>query len=243
MKLTILGCQGPAMGPGGACSSYLVQHGGTNLLIDMGNGSLAELQRHIGLGDMDAIILSHLHHDHISDLFVWKYAIDIMRSRGAQIKRQTVFLPGTPAELAKLATAGDTFDVVYISDGAMYTIGELDIAFQQVCHPVESYGVSVSAGGKRLVYSGDTNATADLGPFVAGADLFLADGGLLERHGGEGAPHMTVREACQAGAEVAQTVVTHLSPLYTREEIAAELTGNSILAEQGQVFEMEHEAI
>lgn len=238
MKLTILGCNGPVQGAGGACSSYLVQSETTNILVDMGNGSLGELRKYALIEEIHAIILSHLHYDHISDLFVMKYAIDIMRSRGESAKRQTLFLPGSPGEIAGMVTTGDTFDTIFIADGGKHRIGDMDIGFQKVCHPVESYAVSLSAEGKRLVYSGDTNAKADFGDFVGGADLFLADGGLLERHGGEDAPHMTVSQACRAGEAAKRTVLTHLSPFYTLDEIRREMTGNSMLARPEMVIRL-----
>ena len=54
MKLTILGCYGPYPSPQGACSSYLVEGGGVRILLDMGNGSLANLER---LTEIDACLL------------------------------------------------------------------------------------------------------------------------------------------------------------------------------------------
>ena len=41
---------------------------GVPLLLDFGNGALGALQRHIGLYDVDAICLSHLHADHCLDM-------------------------------------------------------------------------------------------------------------------------------------------------------------------------------
>lgn len=76
MKLTVVGCSGSFPSAESACSSYLVEADGFRLLLDMGNGALGELQRHIGLYDLDAIFLSHLHADHCIDMcgyFVARY--------------------------------------------------------------------------------------------------------------------------------------------------------------------------
>lgn len=76
MKLTVVGCSGSFPSAGSACSSYLVEADGFRLLLDMGNGALGELQRHVGLYDLDAIFLSHLHADHCIDMcayFVVRY--------------------------------------------------------------------------------------------------------------------------------------------------------------------------
>src|SRR6201996_5694402 len=73
MLLTVVGCSGSFPGPDSAASCYLLEADGFRLVIDFGNGSLGALQRHIGLLDVDAVCLSHLHADHCVDLY--SYAI------------------------------------------------------------------------------------------------------------------------------------------------------------------------
>ncbi len=76
MILTVVGCSGSFPSADSACSSYLLEADGFRLLIDMGNGALGELQRHCGLYDLDAVLLSHLHADHCIDMcayFVARY--------------------------------------------------------------------------------------------------------------------------------------------------------------------------
>src|SRR4051812_19743793 len=67
MKLTVLGCAGSFPGPQSACSAYLITAEGFNLLLDFGTGSLGALQRYGDLYGIDAIILTHLHPDHMLD--------------------------------------------------------------------------------------------------------------------------------------------------------------------------------
>ena len=67
MRLTVLGCAGSFPGPDSACSAYLVEADGFRLLLDFGTGSLSALQRYAGLVAVDAILLSHLHCDHMLD--------------------------------------------------------------------------------------------------------------------------------------------------------------------------------
>ena len=77
MYLTILGNNGPFPAPGGACSSYLLESdsGETKLLIDAGTGSLARLMDIARPETLDAVVLSHLHFDHMSDLLPMQYAL------------------------------------------------------------------------------------------------------------------------------------------------------------------------
>jgi ribonuclease BN (tRNA processing enzyme) len=84
MKLTVLGNNGPFPSAGGACSGYLITEGDKNILIDCGNGVLANLQRFIPIEELDAIILTHLHSDHMSDMMILRYALQIKMNRGAK---------------------------------------------------------------------------------------------------------------------------------------------------------------
>lgn len=44
MKLTVLGNTGPYPKAGGACSGYLLENGDSKVVLDMGNGTLANLR-------------------------------------------------------------------------------------------------------------------------------------------------------------------------------------------------------
>ena len=68
MRLTVVGCSGSFPGPGSAASCYLVEADGFRLLLDLGNGAVGSLQRHLDLADIDAVLVSHLHPDHCIDL-------------------------------------------------------------------------------------------------------------------------------------------------------------------------------
>lgn len=100
MEITVLGNQGPCMGPGGACSGYLVETKNIRILIDCGSGVLSNLQKVCDVGTLDAIILSHLHYDHMGDILVLKYLIEVSRTRNGivPIKRIPIYCPASPNE-------------------------------------------------------------------------------------------------------------------------------------------------
>ena len=83
MKLTVFGNNATCPEADGACSCYLLQTKGKRILLDMGNGSAAKLQKHLPLTQLDAIIISHLHFDHFGDLFCAKYALETKRKSEA----------------------------------------------------------------------------------------------------------------------------------------------------------------
>src|SRR5690625_4328919 len=74
MKLTVIGCWGGYPAPGEATSAYLIEKDDFNLLIDVGSGALSKLQQYKHVMDVDAVIVSHYHADHIADIGVLQYA-------------------------------------------------------------------------------------------------------------------------------------------------------------------------
>ena len=69
LSIRVPGCDGSWTGPGGAGSGYLVASGGTSVLVDAGPGTFANLQRWIDPAVIDAVIISHHHPDHWTDLY------------------------------------------------------------------------------------------------------------------------------------------------------------------------------
>ena len=69
MRLTVLGA-GPAYTDraGSTGAAYLVEHEGTHVLLDLGQGSFPRIFRHVRPEALDAVLMSHLHPDHFIDL-------------------------------------------------------------------------------------------------------------------------------------------------------------------------------
>ncbi|HEY7597041.1 MAG TPA: MBL fold metallo-hydrolase, partial [Actinophytocola sp.] len=95
MLLTVLGCSGSAPGPHAACSGYLVEADGFLLGVELGNGTLAELQAVRDPFALDALLFSHLHPDHCADFS----ALTVLRryhpapSRDPRVPRLPVHAP------------------------------------------------------------------------------------------------------------------------------------------------------
>src|SRR2546422_840776 len=69
MKLTILGKWSPYPPAGGACPGYLVEADGVRILLDCGSGVVSSLHRFGTAFDLNAIVISHLHPDHFTDIY------------------------------------------------------------------------------------------------------------------------------------------------------------------------------
>jgi ribonuclease BN (tRNA processing enzyme) len=224
VKLTILGNNGPFPAAGGACSGYLVQCGGKCILIDCGNGVLANLQKFIRLEELDAIILTHLHSDHISDMFVLKYAVQIKRKRGQFDRTLEVYAPPEPSEEYGRLDVRDAFNLKTISADTVLKIGDFSITFAQMKHPSLDFAVRMECDGKKFVFSGDTSWTDEIISFSKGADLLMLDAGLLEKDFAEGAPHLTAAQCgiAASGAGAKKLLLTHFWPDYDVNELLEE---------------------
>src|SRR5690625_3957757 len=74
MKLTVIGFWGGFPAANGATSCYLLEKDNFTLMIDAGSGSLSKLQNHTSPAELNAVIISHYHQDHIADIGVLQYA-------------------------------------------------------------------------------------------------------------------------------------------------------------------------
>ena len=68
MNLTVLGGSAASPNAGMGCAGLLVQTDRTRLVLDLGPGTLQELRRHTDFRMPDAVIVSHMHVDHVLDL-------------------------------------------------------------------------------------------------------------------------------------------------------------------------------
>ena len=107
MKFTVLGKYGPYPPESGATSGYLLECAGLKILLDCGSGTAARLQRLTDLEDLDAVVLSHLHQDHMSDLGVLNYAMQMLTKKGLRRGKLPVYLPGEPADVRTMIQGFD----------------------------------------------------------------------------------------------------------------------------------------
>ena len=218
MYLTILGNNGPFPAPGGACSSYLLESdsGETKLLIDAGTGSLARLMDIARPETLDAVVLSHLHFDHMSDLLPMQYALQF----SARERPLPLFLPRRPERVRALLECPyyDLFDHEDIA------VGEMRLRFIPAVHPVEGSCVAVEGDGAKFVFTGDTNLDPALELFADGCDLLLADAGLSRADWTEKKPHLSASHCGALARDVraGALLLTHLNPLYDPQTLLDE---------------------
>jgi len=247
MRLTIIGCSGSFPGPDSPASCYLVEHEGFRMLLDLGNGSLGVLQQHIDLGQLDAVVLSHLHADHCLDL-CGLYVAQRYDPRGAR-PRIPVWGPrGTAARLARAYDLPEDpgmtgqFDFHDLVAGD-HAIGPFAVSAARVNHPVEAYGLRVSVGDRVVAYSGDTGESDALVELARDADVALIEASCLDEDPSPDV-HLTARQAAEhaRAAGVRVLVLTHLVAWNDRERTWAQarpaFDGELMLASSGLTIDL-----
>ena len=221
LRLTVLGTDGSYPGPGGACSGYLLRGVGVTLWVDAGSGTMANLQRHVGLGDVDAVVLSHEHIDHWGDVEGFHVAC----TYGEQ-KRQGIPVFATVGVRRKTTHKLEpTFEWRIVADGSEAVVGGLRLRFSRTDHSVEALALRVDGDGSSFLYSADTGPRWTPGP-LGDVDLFLCEASYNSEK--VGAPvHLTAAQAGELARSVGarRLVLTHFWPTVDRarsgEEAAA----------------------
>jgi ribonuclease BN (tRNA processing enzyme) len=241
LSITVLGSCGTYPVPDEACSGYLVRGAGATVWLDAGPGTLANLQRHVRPAEVDAVVLSHAHADHWTDVLLFYNLCRYVEPRS----RIPVF---SPAEVLRLAreVQGDvapTFDWFVVAGGDVLDIGGLRFTFSRTDHPAETLAARIDGDGRSLGYTADTGPAWALSSLGPGLDLAVVDATFLGDQEGS-APHLSARQAGMGakGAGVDRLVLTHRWPTVhpddSRAEAEAEFGGAVEMAAAGEVYEV-----
>lgn len=222
LTLTVLGSSGTYAGPDGACSGFLVRSDTTTVLLDAGPGTLANLQRHVPLEQLDAVVLSHSHPDHWLELPVLRNALKYVLGRDGL----PVHTTAETLELAEQLCSGGltpTFVPHVISDGSELRIGDLALRCSRTDHPVETLGVRVESAGRSLGYTADTGPAWSIGE-LGTVDLALSEATFVHDAPERNPVHLSARQAGQIAraAGAGRLVLTHVLPTGSVELALAE---------------------
>lgn len=224
MNVTVLGSGAAGSNAGSGGSSFLARSGPTSVLIDCGSGAVGELKRWLDVGALDAIVISHMHLDHILDLVTlraaYRYAPEPLN------ERVPLWLPpGGRDILDSLAGPLDLdhhsplfFDQVYevyeYNPNDSLQIGEIAIDFAATQHSMPAWAMRIARAGsdRSIGYTGDTGPITNLGRFFSGVEILICEATLLES---DTSPmernHLTAHEAGRLATtcRAANLVLTH----------------------------------
>lgn len=228
VTLTVLGCDGSHAGPGGAGSGYLVRDWstGTAVWLDAGPGTFANLQCFTDPMALSAIVLSHEHVDHWSDLeglvtaAKWTAAFD----RGPI---PVVAAPGIRPRLAQ--DVDGILDWREVGDGDDAEVGGFRLHFSRTAHPVTTLAVRFEGASGTLGYSADSGPRWPLRALGHDLDLVLCEATYTEDHAESEDIHMSGSQAGRAAkdARARRLVLTHRW---------AKIPAAAVLAEASAIF-------
>lgn len=241
MKITIIGCDGTYAGKNGATSAYLIEDKDTKVLLDLGSGSMARLQNHIELRELDGIIISHYHRDHFADLECMQFAVMVDTFEKVRTEPLVIYGPGDEQKLTyKKMCIGKTF-----KKKDSFNIGTLTFTTQLNRHGIEAYSIKVcNEEGKNLVYTGDTSYFKELASFCKNTECLIAEASLFKAQKDVIPGHMTSVEAATVAKEanVKSLVLTHLPHYGDLEQLIEEakevFDGEVLLARYDLVIEL-----
>lgn len=237
MKVIALGTNAAYAAPGNACSGWLLQDGGANILLDCGTGVIARLQEFIDLTEITGIVISHMHADHFFDLVPLRHALRYGPNQG-RVQPALYLPPGGiramsaiaevvhPADYASEEFLDHVFHVTEFGVDAPLRLGNLQFDFAPGNHYVPSWAMAISSldhTNHRLVYTGDTGPAEAIMELARNADLLVSEStylGLEEEHGTVRG-HLTAQEAGElaARANVQRALLTHQWPHRDRGEV------------------------
>lgn len=248
MKLVVLGASGTWPNPDTATSGYLVQQDGFNLWMDSGTGTLANLQQHIELGAIDAIVISHEHPDHFVDLYPAFYAWHYGELGEPGLP---VFVPtGFAQTLADVVSIDSqiamraAFSLTELAPGESFEVGPFRVRTEPMAHlGLPALGFRIQSDDTVLAYTGDTGPTHHIEALARESDLFLSEATWQDRP--DLLPfHLSARQAAIHAREagVARLVLTHIWPTLehevSKQQAAEEFSGPIDAAVEGLTFEV-----
>ena len=239
----MLGCDGSHAGPGGAGSGYLVRDwgSGTALWMDAGPGTFANLQRFTDPTALTAVVLSHQHDDHWSDVVGLLTAIRWT----LPFDRPPVTVLAAPGIREHVTQEIDgSFDWREIGDGDGADVGALRLRFFRTDHPPVTLGVRIDGPTGVLGYSADSGPEWGLSSLGTDLDLALCEATYTEDHEVPDAIHMSGRQAGRSAKEsgVRRLVITHrwstIAASPVRQEASEAFGGHVDVAEIGRGFSL-----
>jgi len=224
LTVTVLGCSGSYPGRDGACSGYLVRSANTTIWMDCGSGTMANLQRHTDLDAVDAVVVTHEHPDHWTDL----ESFHVWAKYGPGTRGIPVYSPKSFRTLTPRKNLAPTFDWRVVADGDGVDIGDVAASFSRTDHGPETLAVRLDAAGegghaRSLGYSADSGPGWSLEALGPGLDLALCEATFLRDREGS-VKHLSGRQAGSSAkaAAVGRLMVTHVWPTIPPERVAEE---------------------
>jgi len=186
LDVTVLGSADAFCSGGHPHSAYLVETERAAFLVDCGPTVLLTLKRqNVDSARLDFVVISHMHGDHFGGLpfLLLEYIYErprtrpflVLGPRGITARVWTLMRVLFPDALPE--TLAFKLEFIEFEPGQRVTVADVEMHPVRVPHQDEdvSLAVAFTAGGKRLLYSGDSLWDDCFIDLARGVDLFLCE--------------------------------------------------------------------
>lgn len=250
MEIKICGSIAPYPKGNNNCSSFLITEDDYNVLLDCGPGSTSQLDAYRDLRKL-AVIISHYHPDHYSDIFALGNASFVNHKLGYVEEEVSVYLPkpdmyrkeipgvdengwGTSSyvdspiedyEFIKKTKHEHYMKFLDYYDESKLDFGPMHISFERTVHPLATYSAKIESPNGIIVYSSDTGYRGNnLEKFAEGADILICESTFLRGQTKSEDYHLYAYEAGKVAAKagVKNLILFHMWPEISKDEYVKE---------------------
>ena len=197
LSAIIIGSGSPQYNAERAGASVLIRYKDQNILVDMGNGAQANLNKiNFNFNKLDGIFITHHHLDH-NEEFAPVFIQTLLAGNKFQVVGPTptkeyvssissLYKKDIEYRLGRRGGRGyssvkDNFSVKELIGGETFSIGDIKISTTKVNHTIETIAYRFEAGGKSIVVSGDLTYSESLSELAKNADVLIIDSGAVVR--------------------------------------------------------------
>ena len=199
LTATIIGSGSPRFNEDRASASVLVSAGETKILVDMGNGTQANLFKlGVKVRELSGLFFTHHHLDH-NEEFVPILIGSLMGENNFTIMGPPNTIRLTEANLSlyeedisyrlgktdrSLEDREQAFKVKDLTGGESFVVGDIHVSTVQVPHTIHTVAYRFDYEGQSVVISGDLTDSEDLPKLAKNADFLIIDsGGMIMKDG------------------------------------------------------------
>jgi ribonuclease BN (tRNA processing enzyme) len=241
LTATIIGSGSPKYNAERSGPSVLISYQNTKILVDMGNGTQANLNKNkTKIREIDAFLFTHHHLDHneeFTPIFIQSLlgGNDIIVAGPKPTTTMvdnilSIYEEDITYRLSKsgrsLSDVASHFTAKNISGTSSFYIGDIKISYTPVPHSITTLAYRFDAGNESIVISGDLTYTESLPILAKNADYLIMDSGGAIELGSKRKPnannnrtrnkehaHVNLAESSQMAKEanVKNLVLTHFT--------------------------------
>jgi len=239
LNVTVVGFWGGYPKVNEASTGYLIEQDGFNLLLDCGSGVLSQLQRYLPPEELDALVLTHYHPDHVADIGVLQHALLIQQF----LQKKSIHLSAYGHTEDQIGF--DSLDYKELMSKKAYApneklkLGPFTLSFLKTIHPVPCYAVRIESDKATMVYTADSAYQEFFISFAKDADLLISECNFYKGMNAASAGHMTSEDAATIAkrANVQKLMLSHLPHFGDLNQLVSEAqetyNGDVLLASSG----------